>query len=450
MFDNPKAPLTRGQRLALSGLLLLILLFGAWVELRGAFLKRPMTDLGVYLRAAYAVRTGGDLYSITDDNGWHYVYPPFFAIVLTPLADPPKGTDRTGYLPYGFTVGLWYLFTMALGLWGCHLLAKAFEQTSIKPELLNPPKFSQQWWALRVLPFLILMPAIGRSQMRGQTGLIIAFLLCGMAAAILRGRRFQAGLWLSVATAIKVIPAFIFLMPLWRRDWKMLSGGAAGFVITLIIVPLMAMGLDKTVTSYQAFYNEVLKAGLKGETSSTRGDELTCITCTDSNSPMTVLHNILNPDRLTRPREALPIVRWSHWLFAALLTAITLKAAKWRGDMGLNGRVECSPKGVLFSGQLALLMCVISPVFHPHYVSMLLPLVTVMLFLIWQQYGYAKVPFKFNCVFWLLIISHIITAIGGVFWFFRDFGLVLLSTLALWWAGIVLMAGDNAYHKQCN
>ncbi len=444
MFDNAKTPLSKSQRIALTGLFLMIFLFGAWVELRGAFLKRPMTDLGVYLRAAYAVRVGGDLYGITDDNDWHYVYPPFFAIVLTPLADPPKGADRTGYLPYGLTVGLWYLLTMALGLWGCHLLAKALEETSLEPELRNPPKYSQKWWALRVLPFLILMPAIGRSQMRGQTGLIVVFLLSAMAASILRGKRFRAGLWLSVASAIKVIPTFIFLMPLWRRDMKMLFGGALGLLLTLIIIPLMAMGLDKTVTAYQTIYNEVLMAGLKGETNATRADELTCITCTDSNSPMTVLHNILNPHRPARPREALPVVRAGHWLLAVLLTATTLKAAKWRGDMGIKGKVECSPTEVLFLGQLALLMCVISPVFHPHYVSMLLPLVMVMLFLIWQRYGYGKVPFGFNCVFWLLIISHIITAIGGMFWPLRDFGLVLLSTLVLWGAGIVLMCkGDT-------
>ena len=50
-----------------------------------------MTDLQVYLRAAWAVRSGADLYTIIDDNQWHYHYPALFAILMTPLADPPAG-----------------------------------------------------------------------------------------------------------------------------------------------------------------------------------------------------------------------------------------------------------------------------------------------------------------------------------------------------------------------
>src|SRR6516165_9185130 len=70
-------------------LLLAALGFGVVVEYRSTFLTRRMTDLDVYLRAAWAVRTGADIYTITDDNGWHYHYPPLFAILMTPLADPP-------------------------------------------------------------------------------------------------------------------------------------------------------------------------------------------------------------------------------------------------------------------------------------------------------------------------------------------------------------------------
>ena len=40
-------------------------------------------------------KKGGDLYGITDDNHWHYHYPPLLAILLTPLADPPAGASRS-------------------------------------------------------------------------------------------------------------------------------------------------------------------------------------------------------------------------------------------------------------------------------------------------------------------------------------------------------------------
>jgi hypothetical protein len=60
--------------------------------------------------------------------------------------------------------------------------------------------------------------------MRGQVNLLLLALLCGTAAATLRGRRFRAGLFLAGAICIKVIPAFLLLFPLWRRDGRCLLG----------------------------------------------------------------------------------------------------------------------------------------------------------------------------------------------------------------------------------
>src|SRR5262249_4845534 len=80
--------LSKWQRVGIGLFLAGFIVFGPLVELRSAFLKRRMTDLGVYLRAAWAVRSGDDLYTITEENGWHYHYLPLFAIVMTPLADP--------------------------------------------------------------------------------------------------------------------------------------------------------------------------------------------------------------------------------------------------------------------------------------------------------------------------------------------------------------------------
>lgn len=462
MFLNPLNPITSRQKVLLVLIFVLIVLFGIWVEIRGAYLQRPMTDLGVYLRSAYAVKTGLDIYKITDDNDWHYVYPPFFAIVITPLADPPKGVDRTGYLPYKFTVGFWYVLTMLFGLLGVHILAKALQEyssldltnhledkkkpnvTANKWDFINRP---QVWWAIRVIPFLILLVPIGRSQMRGQVGLIIAFLICMMCSAILKGKRFQAGIWLSVATAIKVIPVYLFIVPLWRRDWRMIFGGLVGLFITLLVIPLFALGVDNTVSSYKSFFNEVLLAGVKGSSDTSRGGELTCISCTDSNSPMTVMHNIIHPDRISRPREATTFVREAHWLLALVMTLMTIYYAKWQGDKWYCHKVDEDLKEILFVGLLLLLMCIISPVFHPHYISMIIPLIMVMLWMLWQRYGYRKEPIAYKIIFWFLIVSHIVTSIGGIFWFARDFGLVLFSSLLLWLLGLQLLKQGFAHER---
>src|SRR5207302_3186104 len=92
------------QRWGLALCIAAVVCFGVLVEVRSVYLKRRMGDLDVFLRTAWAVRTGEDIYTVTDDNGYHYHYPPLFAILLAPLADPPIGADRAWTVPYPVTV----------------------------------------------------------------------------------------------------------------------------------------------------------------------------------------------------------------------------------------------------------------------------------------------------------------------------------------------------------
>ena len=77
-------PLSRQELIGLILLALVPLVFGVLVEVRGAFLKTRRTDLAVFARAAWAVRTGVDVYAVTDEKGLHYHYPPLLAISTRP------------------------------------------------------------------------------------------------------------------------------------------------------------------------------------------------------------------------------------------------------------------------------------------------------------------------------------------------------------------------------
>src|SRR5215212_4692309 len=123
-------PLNTLERSALGLLVLAVLGFCVLVEIRSAFLTRRMGDLGCYLRGAWAARAGEDMYGVTDDNDWHYNYPPFLAIVLTPLADPPRGYDTAGYLPYGLSAAIFMVLNLAFLVYAAHALASALEETS--------------------------------------------------------------------------------------------------------------------------------------------------------------------------------------------------------------------------------------------------------------------------------------------------------------------------------
>jgi hypothetical protein len=221
----------------------------------------------------------------------------------------------------------------------------------------------------------------------------------------------------------------------------MLYGTVTGLVIGLIMIPLAVMGPHRVFSSYQTLYEEVIMGGVEGNTHGRVGGELTGIKSTDSNSPMVIMHNIINPIQADRPKVAAKGVRIAHWLIAVLSIIISLYAGGWRSSSNLlSGEVEAKPREILFFGVLLLTMFFSSPVFSPHYFSIAVPLVMVVLSILWEKYSYPNIPFGWKVLFWSLFISHILTSIDrSVFLYLREFGLVLLTTLMFWIGCIVLL-----------
>ena len=434
-------PLSKLHVMGLTLLLAVVIVFGAWVEYRGALANKRFTDFDAYLRAAWSVRTGGQMYGVTDDRGRHYVCPPPLAILLTPLADPPQGEDRRGYLPYQASVAIWYIITMALGAAGVGIFSRAVEDPFRNLTAGRGRRFSLRWWALRCAPVLVLLPAIGRCQVRGQVGLMVVFFLCCTVAAILRGKRFRAGLWLSAAICIQEMPVVLLAFPLWRRDRRMICGSAAGLLAGLVLAPLMVLGAHNAAATYKSYGERLAVAGgwsaERGTGSSRAAEQLGGIANTDSNSFMVVLHNIGHPRRTDRPSAPAPGTRAAHWALAAAMLAVTLAASGWKRQ-GRGGKVDATVSEVSFFCALIPLMLAANPVFHPHYVSMALPLVMVLIVILWERYSYGHIPALWKAVFWFAAISHLATSIDrGPFLYLRDFGLVLLSTLTLWAATLL-------------
>ncbi len=123
-------------------LALMVVGFAAWgglVVYRSALLWRHMGDLDCYLRAAWAVRVEPDrIYDVMEDNAWHYNYPPLFAILMTPLADPPFAADRTGMPPFAVSVAIFYVLSLLTIALAVHILASALERSSPDPAVRSP------------------------------------------------------------------------------------------------------------------------------------------------------------------------------------------------------------------------------------------------------------------------------------------------------------------------
>lgn len=425
------APPTRWERRGLVALLVVILLYGGLVEFRGTFLKRRMTDLGVYLRAAWAVRTGHDIYTITDNNNWHYHYPPLLAILLTPLADPPPGADRAGMVPFGVSVLLWYGFSLGCLAAGVHVLAGALEEAAPDPAVRALPWGCRRWWRLRLLPVLVCLPAIAASLMRGQVDLLLLALLCAGAAALLRGQSVRAGLWLAGAICLKVIPGFLLVYPAYRRDYRCLAGCAAGLLAGMVVVPALALGPARTLGYYEEWMEVLLKPALAAGADKSRAEELIKVTRTDSQSFLAILHNTLHLDRSTRPHYAGPAVRRAHWLIGGLLTLAVLLAAGRRRRPHAVGEAT-------FLGLLIVLMVLLSPVSHLHYFCLQVPLVMALVAARWERVPGIGLGAGLALLLAVNLVANTIVRVPGLE-LTRDVGVALYAALALGLAGMQVL-----------
>ena len=351
------------ERRGLWLLLFLIPVFGVVVEHRSAFLHRRMGDLGVYLRGAWAARQGGEqLYTISCDGGWHYVYPPLLAILLAPLADPPAGVSQPPWsLPYKVSVGVWYLFSVLCVCAALHALASALERHATETRQAPPPCVgSRLVGAAPVAATGLPGTRCRRPGVRGQVTPLLLALLCAAVAADLRGRKLTAGLWLAGAICLKIIPAFLLLVPIWRRDGCCLAGCTLGLVIGLGVIPLAAFGPTRTVGCYRDLGVRLLGPALGMGDDKHLARELIQVTGTDSQSFLSAVHNTGASEAGDPSGGRLAALRRTHWLLGSVMTLLTLLAFRHRPA------VEGTHTAMLV-GALTINMILVSPVCHLHY-----------------------------------------------------------------------------------
>jgi hypothetical protein len=420
---------SRWERRFLALFFVTLAAFGVLVEVRSAFLSRHMGDLGCYLKAAWAVRTGHDIYDVTD-NGWHYNYPPLLAILMVPLAEAPAGQSTAGLLPFAASAGLWYLFSVACLLLAVHWLASALEQASPDPAVRDQPRGCRRWWALRVIPVLVCLTPIGHTLMRGQVNLLVLALLCGAAAAMLRGRRLLSGLCLAGTICIKIYPAFLLLYPLWRRDGRCLAGCALGLFLGLVAVPGVVFGPQQTITYWHELADVLVGPALGAGTDQSRAKELIEVTATDSQSLLASLHNSLHVDPHTRPRQASSLVRLVSTLVGGAMTILLLLAAGRR-------RPLMGSQAVVFLGALILNMLLLCPVCHLHYFCLAVPLVMGLVAGHWDRLGTDRLGWRLT----LLLAVFAAAALPGQIpvQVLRDIGLAMYGAVAVWAAAVVIL-----------
>lgn len=396
--------LQRSEKIALALALILLVAFGAVVERRTALRRQPgFTDLTVFARAAWTARSGESPYHVSDANGWHYQYPPTFAILFMPLADAPLvslpalpvGAVRTAAnTPWGYdiasheqfyglhrdnfrffcVVGIWYAINVALAFLSVHLLACALERKTFAQAPPPIPELRRRWWALRGLAFLTCAVSIGTDWSRGQTDvtMLAAISLCFYLAG--RSRNFLAGIFLALPACIKIFPLVLLAYPIWRRRWRMLAGALAGFFLFLIALPVITFGPRGTVECYQTLSQVLIQPALGRGLDKTRAHELTDITTVDNQSLLAGIHRWHYRDLPLNHRPP-------HALAAWRILVACLAAGALIGIFATAGiRAHDSPQEMLIIGGLLLGVALIAnPIVHNFYYLLLLPLLAALI-----------------------------------------------------------------------
>jgi hypothetical protein len=182
----------------------------------GGDLCRDFVDAGRLLQghAPYApIATCGPLH--------HSPHPPLAFLLLVSLAT----------LPVPAAALLWDLLMLAAlvaALWLIWVELGA--------------KMPLRWLALGLGALVVWTPLLD-TWLEGQIGPLVLLLLVLAWRARRTERPWAAGIWLAVATLIRLYPILLFVYPLLRREWRLTIGGiAAGIGLTVMTLPFVGIG----------------------------------------------------------------------------------------------------------------------------------------------------------------------------------------------------------------
>lgn len=193
----------------------------AVVEGKGRALYAPDTPDDILAKAVSPSewRSLADARGVRDAN--YYLYPPFFALLVSPLA----------LTAYGAAHDLWYLVNAAaLGGFLVWLVRS------------SPAPAAPAETALAVVLAALAWPSLFTFG-AGQANFLILLLIFGGLLAAERGREAISGLALAAAAAVKLTPALLPAYFLWRRRRRIAAWAAAG-AAALALLGIAAAGWE--------------------------------------------------------------------------------------------------------------------------------------------------------------------------------------------------------------
>jgi hypothetical protein len=223
-------------------------------------IDRHRTDFTVFTEAGAAFFDGRNPYRVASPRGWHYLYPPLFALFVSPLS--AFDTESQVLAWYAVNVGLAFLcFGEMQRLWRLACGAASREHLWV----------AACAFLAAFLPFLDCMQA-------GQLGIAILYLLMRGFRLMFERRSglgcFLAGVILALPAVVKLVPAlpvaFLLLQRWyaattpgsgprpWLRAASLTAGVSTGVLLFLLAIPASLIGWRANLAHLDQWYKRVV------------------------------------------------------------------------------------------------------------------------------------------------------------------------------------------------
>jgi hypothetical protein len=257
------------RRRFVVGFLIALVIWG-WLDVRNRGRVIPndpwahKTDFTVYTEAGAAFFDGRDPYTVANARGWTYLYPPLFAILVSPLHSLAPENQ----------VIIWFAISLVT-CWGCYRELVRIGRLVLPAGAPGRTFGSIPTWLGSIAVATATIPTLNCLQ-RGQVGVVKLYLLLLGFRLLVQQRSVVKPLWggclLALAITLKitpVIPACVAVtqqvVSAWTarksaptgRGWTGAAGLAAGMALWLLLVPALAIGWQANIGHVENWWKTV-------------------------------------------------------------------------------------------------------------------------------------------------------------------------------------------------
>jgi hypothetical protein len=372
--------------------LVTVVVLGVLMVHRAAFSTELNSDFMTYRAVGWAVLTGSDIYEVRNSRGWPYVYPPPFAILMTPFA---KASPFAGSI-------VWYLLSVIL-------VVSSVQMCVMMVRVLGP--FGRNPFWLYVLSFAMVLFWVAQAAVEGQATILVWWLMAVALYRSQRGRDISGGTALACAGLIKVFPLALLAYFAWKRRWRLVMATISALMVGGIVLPALVYGWQQNLTYWQEWVAVATQPSL--------GVEVL--------RPQSKVDNrVFNPGNVRN--QALRAVLWrlgaeKQARFLAVVVGSVMALA-----MLVVVRRTRSPQDLLIAAAWLAWIVVIAPVSHFHYNMLALLPMTVLAYL-----ALVKTDSLLTTTARTALIVYLLASISTLAFISLQYvGLLCWTTLGLW------------------